>query len=478
MKFRPPQDDQAFLSDFDAFWRTLEAIERKYRYLSLDPRRRYWIDTYPPMTMWMDARNRGREKAGLNLEAAARESREEIFSLYFHIGFCRRRCAYCRQYEINLIRDPARSDLLQRYVGALKQDIDISVSLFPALQRRTRGLYFGGGTPSLLPPRLLGSLLEHLLERVDLSVLSPQSTYEINPEDQVDELLKILAAVAIPRISIGVQSFDDRVLRSVGRRHSGSDILRLIESAAKHAFKSVNIDLINGFPAHRDFGNWKRELGLLAPLFESGAVHSVTLYMLHPFPGTNLPCSPADSFWQTRNLSFAREYLCGRLQLYEKPVYWFQKGRVRIEEAFAPSFSIFGYGNSSYSSLGRWLLQNEPSLEAYLAHKRGSPSESTLPVRHAYRLTPRQAQIRSLLFAVRSGAFRLERKNLDRMGAAFKNYFKKLMQDGLLERRRDLYRLTEAGKIFAHQIPIFFFDPQARKNLEGYLDFRFALSKK
>ena len=71
----------------------------------------------------------------------------------------------------------------------MKKDIDISVRLFPALQTRTRDIYFGGGTPSLLSPRLLGSLLEHLLKRVDLSILSPRSTYEINPEDDVDALL-------------------------------------------------------------------------------------------------------------------------------------------------------------------------------------------------------------------------------------------------------------------------------------------------
>jgi coproporphyrinogen III oxidase-like Fe-S oxidoreductase len=309
---------------------------------------------------------------------------------------------------------------------------------------------------------------------VDLSILSPRSTYELNPEDDVDGLLEILQAIAIPRISIGVQSFDDRILHSIGRRYCQGDISRIIERVAKRGFPSINLDLINGFPPHQEFENWKRELARLGTLFESGAIQSATLYMLHPFPQTSLPGHPADSYWQTRNLCFAREYLCDRLQLQERPIYWFQKERAETEEAFAPSFSIFGYGNSSYSSLGRWLLQNEPSLKAYMAHKREDESNASLPIQYVFRLTPKQMQIRALLFAIRSGSFKLGQKELDRMSPLFKKLFQKFEQGDLLERKKDLYGLTEAGKIFAHQMPIFFFDPEVKKNFYDYLESRFA----
>jgi len=474
MRFWSCQDDQLFLSRFDAFWDTLKTIERKHKYLSLDPRQRYWMDTYPPLTMGMHGQEQRQKKIRLDLGMISQECQGEIFSLYFHVGFCRSRCAYCRQYEVNLIRDPKHSDLLRRYVDVLKKDIDISVSLFPALQRRTRHVYFGGGTPSLLPARLLGSLLEHLLKRVDLSILSPQSTYELNPQDDVGDLLEMLKAIGLPRISIGVQSFDDRMLHFVGRGYSQGDIFRVIERVANCGFRSINLDLINGFPLHQELGNWKRELECLERLFESGAIQSVTLYMLHPFPKTSLPCHPADAYWQTRNLCFAREYLSDRLHLHEKPIYWFQKEKMETEEAFAPAFSLLGYGNSSYSSLGRWLLQNESSLKAYMEQERENQSQSTLPVKHVFRLTPRQMQIRSLLFAIRSGSFRLGRKDLALMSVLLKKQFQRFVQDGLLERKKDLYRLTEAGKIFAHQMPIFFFDPEAKKNLHDYLDSRFA----
>ena len=145
-----------------------------------------------------------------------------------------------------------------------------------------------------------------------------------------------------------------------------------------------------------------------------------------------------------------------------------------MEEAFAPSFSIFGYGNSSYSSLGRWLLQNEPSLKAYLDHEREDGPASPLPVKHLFRLTPTQVQIRSLLFAIRSGSFKLPEKILGGMTKRFTKPLQDFVKGGLLERRKDLYRLTESGKIFAHQMPISFFDFEATRSLQDYLESRFS----
>jgi coproporphyrinogen III oxidase-like Fe-S oxidoreductase len=474
MKYWSISDEQRFLARFDALWHALKGVEGSHAYLTLAPADRYWMDTYPPLIPGMNGRSRDFQDMEPDLEKMSRECNDAVFSLYFHIGFCRRRCAYCRQYEVKVLRDPAGSDLLRRYVDLLVQDVDISLQLLPALRRHTRALYFGGGTPSMLPLPLLGRLLEHLLQRIDLSILSGQSTFEVNPEDDVRGMLEMLKAAGIPRISIGVQSFDDRILRFAGRHYSKKEIFGVVEEAARHGFETVNLDLINGFPLHREFDVWKREIEFLESLLRSGAAQSATIYMLHPFPGTKLRPDSEDACWQTRNICFAREYLIDRLQLHERPVFWFQKQPADAEDAFAPYFSIFGYGNSSYSSLGRWLLQNEPSLQAYLGLGCEGKRRRTLPIKRATWLTRRQMQIRSILFAIRSGSFRLRRDHWDQISPGFQKRFQMLLQDGLLEQREEIYRLTETGKIFAHQLPLYFFDDATRRSLQKHLKTRFT----
>lgn len=473
MKPGSAEREASFDARFQAFWNALESIERRNKHVSLDPGRRYWIDTYPPIPTV--------ERCALPeacirraLESVSRECGKEWFSLYFHIGFCRRRCAYCRQYQVSLIGDAERAEVLTRYVARLKEDVDTSLQLFPFLRDRTRGLYFGGGTPSLLPPRLLGSLLEHLVDRIALSRLTPQSTFEVNPETVDDGTLAILQAMRMPRISVGVQSFDTRLLQAMGRGYSSADVSRVVERVAAHGFTSVNVDVINGFPAHRDFGHWKREIRALERLFRLGLIDSVTLYPLHHFPGTRLACRREDAAWQARNMFFARTVLCGELGLHEGPIYWFRREKAIPANAFASACSILGFGNSSYSSPGRWLLLNEPSLQRYLQHAPASGAPPTLPIRSAVRLTSAQVRTRSLLFAMRSGCFTLGAADLARMPAGWRNTLQRFLREGLLQRRRSAYALTDAGKAFAHQMPFYFFDRKTRADLEGYLDARLA----
>jgi oxygen-independent coproporphyrinogen-3 oxidase len=363
-----------------------------------------------------------------------------------------------------------RSDLFQAYVGAVKRDVDVALGLLPALRARTRAVYFGGGTPSILPVRILGSLLEHVFLSVDLSCLSDDSTFELHPEDDSDPLLELLQAAGFPRVSVGVQSFHEQVLRSIGRPCTENAILRTLERIAERGFKT-NVDIINGL--HDDFAMWQQEVELVGALLERGTIRSATIYMLHPFPEANLRCDSSHEYWLTRNMCFAREYLVQRLGMKERPIYWFHKDTADEIDTFAPTFSIAGFGNSSYSCLGPWLLQNERSLKSYLAHKRGAGSPPRLPVTHCCRLTPAQMNTRALLFAIRSGSFTLGERDLDRIGAGFRTLLASLIQDGLLTCFDGRYTLTELGKIFAHQIPIMFFDGDVRQQFEQYLDSRF-----
>jgi oxygen-independent coproporphyrinogen-3 oxidase len=119
-------------------------------------------------------------------------------------------------------------------------------------------LYFGGGTPSLLPVNLLEKILNALYENFEVAD-DAESTIEANPEQCSLEYLKELKRLGFNRISIGIQSFNDDVLQFLGRTHSGKDTSLAIENARKAGFENISIDLIYGIDL-RSLQDWTQEL--------------------------------------------------------------------------------------------------------------------------------------------------------------------------------------------------------------------------
>lgn len=159
-----------------------------------------------------------------------------MFGLYVHIPFCRRRCAYC-DFPSTSVWD---EELLLRYVEAILRDLS---------QEKWRikvpyTLYIGGGTPSILPPKLLDKLLGWLKVYLPLPV---EWTIEANPESLSREKLKILSASGVNRLSLGVQSFHDLLLKILGRIHTGREA-REKAALAREYFENLNLDLIFASP--------------------------------------------------------------------------------------------------------------------------------------------------------------------------------------------------------------------------------------
>src|SRR5437879_6795542 len=195
--------------------------------------------------------------------------------LYFHIPFCRRRCSYCDFSIAVRKRIPARE-----YVEAVKAELDaIRVSsgwVNPgAMPRGSWGpdlstIYFGGGTPSLLPPTAIGALIDEAISggltpgprpgaNGDRSPDDLEMTLEANPEDVTPETSTAWRHAGVNRISLGAQSFDDRVLRWMHRPHDAARIGAAVSTLRAAGFDNVSLDLIFALPAElgRD---WRRDL--------------------------------------------------------------------------------------------------------------------------------------------------------------------------------------------------------------------------
>jgi len=209
---------------------------------------------------------------------------------YVHIPFCRRRCHYC-DFPIQVVgdRESAADAASEAYLQLLLREIRASPSCADGDGaeggRPLRSVYFGGGTPSLMPPRLLARLLDALRERHGFAA-DLECTLEMDPGTFDAERLSAFLAAGVTRVSLGVQSFDDALLRACGRSHDLADAERAIalltsDAAASAGLTDVSVDLIGGLP-HQSLAAWRTSLEAAAA---SGAQH-VSVYDLQVEDGT------------------------------------------------------------------------------------------------------------------------------------------------------------------------------------------------
>ena len=157
-------------------------------------------------------------------------------SAYVHIPFCTQICYYCDFSKVFIKNQPVDS-----YLEHLIEEYD-SYDI-----KKLRTLYIGGGTPTALSATQLAFLLEKLTDMLDLSYLE-ELTIEANPGDLDQEKIAVLKDSPVNRVSLGVQTFNDRMLKQIGRSHLEKDIYENIANLKKEGFDNISIDLIYALP--------------------------------------------------------------------------------------------------------------------------------------------------------------------------------------------------------------------------------------
>ncbi len=193
-------------------------------------------------------------------------------ALYIHWPFCLSKCPYC---DFNShVRDSIDTALWQRALFA-----DMRREAEAAGGEALESIFFGGGTPSLMPPALVGRLLEEA-EKLWGFAADVEITLEANPSSVEAENFAALAGAGVNRVSLGIQSFDDETLRFFGRLHDVAEAYAALD-AAQHNFARVSFDLIYARPGQA-LESWRDELSRALAL---GTGH-VSLYQLTFEPGT------------------------------------------------------------------------------------------------------------------------------------------------------------------------------------------------
>lgn len=162
----------------------------------------------------------------------------DTIALYFHIPFCSRKCTYCAFYSVAGATDEDKDAYLEALITQMHS--------FPEV-RPVSSVYFGGGTPNLFG----ASRITHLLKEANslFSICDHcETTVEVNPGSVCLEDLKLLRQSGVNRLSIGMQSSDDDLLRFLGRQHSFRDTCECVENARRAGFGNLSLDLLFGLP--------------------------------------------------------------------------------------------------------------------------------------------------------------------------------------------------------------------------------------
>ena len=165
---------------------------------------------------------------------------ERVAGIYIHVPFCQGRCIYCDFYSTT-----EGEEWKSRYVDALLAELRMRRDELPLA--RVHSIYIGGGTPSQLPARALSGILNEVCRLFPVDS-DAEVTVEANPDDVTPEWLAALSHTPVNRLSMGVQSFDDALLRLIRRRHTAQQAVCAVEQAARHGISNVSIDLIYGLP--------------------------------------------------------------------------------------------------------------------------------------------------------------------------------------------------------------------------------------
>ena len=287
--------------------------------------------------------------------------------LYLHIPFCKRVCAYCDFYKSADLRP------MKAVVEAMHDELRREAGFLPAEQLRT--IYFGGGTPSLLPPEELEEFIAHAAELFDCTALE-ECTVEANPDDLTPDYLRRLARTRVDRLSIGVQSFDDGELRLMNRRHTADAARKAVRQAQEAGFGNVTVDLIFGVPG---FG----AATLARNLRETVAlgVQHISAYHLTVEPGTAFgrraargQFAPVDEATSETEYALVHETLTGAgFEHYEVSNFALPGFRARHNAAYWHGVKYLGIGPAAHSFDGRERHWNVASVTEYIG---GAPAEA------------------------------------------------------------------------------------------------------
>jgi oxygen-independent coproporphyrinogen-3 oxidase len=361
---------------------------------------------------------------------------DTIRHIYVHIPFCARICPYCAFYKTLLDRSQT-----QRFCEALVGELEMH-----AQNRRLRPgtIYFGGGTPTALTTAQLEFLLGRFRDALNLSELI-EWTIEANPGSVSATKASLLRRLGINRISLGVQSWNDDLLKLLGREHNAKQAEQSFQIFHSAGFSNINVDLMFGLPG-QTVRQWKQTLERTIALKpEHISTYCLTYeedteFFVRHARGEFRQDSDADGEFFEMTMSILEDagYAHYEISNYSRPGF-----RSAHNRAYWSGADYLGIGPSAFSTIGMTRWQNVADFRQY--------SDAVLsrrsPIGSSERLTEDMKRTEKIALSLRT-----DTGAAAHLFDAFPNQTREFVKLGLLRKTRNRFVLTRAGKSLADSV--------------------------
>lgn len=358
--------------------------------------------------------------------------------IYVHIPFCKQKCSYC-----DFISYCDKNDLIEKYIKALKQEIkDSSVNEY-----EISTIYIGGGTPSYIESKYISEILKTIKQKYNIS-RNVEITIEVNPGTATKEKLRDYVEAGINRISIGLQSCNNNLLKMIGRIHTYEEFLSTYKLAREVGFKNINVDLMIGLP-NQTLDDVKKSLEEISKLNPE----HISVYSLIVEEGTPIEKKIADGQLKLPNEELEREEYWEVKKFLESLGYKHYEISNFAKTGYESKHNLncweqkeyLGFGAAAHSYMKKTRYSNTENIEKYINQEMQSKQ---LHIVHEVQKEEEQKKEYMLLGLRKIDGVQISSfKN--KFGCnpimEFKNELKKLTQEGLIKIDLDQIKLTEKG---------------------------------
>ncbi|MDR4889004.1 radical SAM family heme chaperone HemW [Fredinandcohnia sp. QZ13] len=371
-----------------------------------------------------------------------------VQAAYLHIPFCEQICHYCDFNKVFLKGQP-----VDEYLQYMDTELKHTIGAFPPSSLKS--IFVGGGTPTVLTVNQLELFLSSINNYLTPRSKTFEFTFEANPGDLTEDKLKLMLDSGVNRISFGVQTFDDELLKAIGRTHRREDVFHTIELAKQVGFKNISIDLMYALP-HQTIESFQESLDMAFSL----DVEHVSAYSLIIEPKTvfyNLMRKGKLHLPSQENEAKMYEILMEEMEKHGFHQYEISNfSKVGFESRHNLTYwnneEYYGIGAGAHSYVSGKRISNAGPIKKYMS----AIDEHGFPYVETHSVTLQEKMEEELFLGLRKtkgvSISHFQEKFSVSIYDVFASQIKEQKEKALLEEKDDFIRLTHKGKFLGNEV--------------------------